>query len=222
MGKNKEVIVSWNENAGEWIRVIDESKIQSRRFTNQAIVQTLRDINASKFLDIGCGEGWLTREISGMGKTAIGIDAIPAFLENARKKGPGTYYCMNYEEIIAKKPVPEMPFDVLVFNFCLYGKDGLVPLLRQSRKVLKKKGKMVIQTLHPLFLLQQGLEYKSQWIDNAWNGLPGNFTNGHAWYARTLEDWMQVINRCRMKVIGLKEVTDQNKTPISMILTLQK
>lgn len=215
-----EILESWKKNAVEWVRVIENNQIESRKYTNTAIVKTLADIPSSKILDIGCGEGWLTREITAMGKSAVGIDAIATLLENARKKGPEPYYQMSYEEIIMGKPIPETPFDSAVFNFCLYQKDGLTDLLIHTKNALLKNGNIIIQTLHPFFLFHHGLDYKSQWVTDSWKGLPGNFKEGHSWYARTFEDWTNVFNACRMKILDMKEVTNQNKQPISLIFTV--
>ncbi|MGB5822243.1 MAG: class I SAM-dependent methyltransferase [Saonia sp.] len=215
-----EITASWEKNAEEWIQVIESNEIESRKYTNTAIVDTLRHTNATKILDIGCGEGWLTRSITAMGKSAVGMDAIAALLENARKKGPEPYYQMSYEDIIAAKPIPETPFDLAVFNFCLYQKEGLTDLLAQIKKALVKDGRIIIQTLHPFFLFQQGLEYTSQWIDDSWKGLPGNFIDGHSWYARIFEDWATVFNTCKMTISEVKEVTNTHKQPVSVIFIL--
>ncbi|MEO1010303.1 MAG: class I SAM-dependent methyltransferase [Bacteroidota bacterium] len=222
MKEKNTITKSWDENAQEWIRIIDSEMIPSRKFTNRAVVQTLRNLEASKILDVGCGEGWLTREITQMGKVGIGLDAIEALLENARIKGPQAYYLLSYEAIIAGELIPDAPFEAIVCNFCLYDKDSLAPLLSQLKKFLSKDGKIVIQTLHPFFLTQQDIEYKSQWLGDAWKGLPGKFKNGHSWYARTMEDWVSVIRKAGMGVAQLNEVVDGDKKPISMILILKE
>ena len=222
MSKSNKIIRSWEKNTAEWIKVIDTNLIPSREFTNRAIVQTIANLGASKILDVGCGEGWLTREITGMGKTAVGIDAIPGLLENARKKGTESYYTMSYEEIIEGTSIPEAPFDTAVFNFSLYQKNGLKDLLIQTKKALSANGTILIQTLHPFFLLQQGLEYKSQWMHDSWRGLPGNFTDGHSWYARTFEDWTLVFKQSSLVLEYTKEIIGESLQPVSVIFTLTK
>ncbi|MEL6918295.1 MAG: methyltransferase domain-containing protein [Bacteroidota bacterium] len=215
-----DVIRSWEKNAKEWINVIENNQIESRKHTNNAIVQELSRLPASKLLDVGCGEGWLTRSITAMDKEAIGIDAIADLLENARKKGPENYYQISYEEVIAGTSIPEAPFDTAVFNFCLYQKDGLTELLSNIKQMISADGHVVIQTLHPFFLLRQDLTYKSQWIQDSWKGLPGNFIDGHPWYARTFNDWMNVFNSCKMTILNMKEVVNTNGYPISVIFIL--
>ena len=212
------IIDTWEKNADEWVKVIDKGLIESRQYTNKAIENVLRDMSEKKILDIGCGEGWLTRSMTKMGKTAVGIDAIDALLANARTKGPESFYCLSYEDIIAGKQIPDAPFDAAVFNFCLYQKEGLHELLENTKKSLHKEGIIIIQTLHPYFLFSNDLEYKSQTISDSWKGLPGSFSDGHRWFARTFEDWVSVISKSGMKVSELRETLNADKKPISLIL----
>tara|TARA_R110002126_G_scaffold3150_5_gene17598 strand:+ start:3822 stop:4484 length:663 start_codon:yes stop_codon:yes gene_type:complete len=217
-----DIIKSWNKNALEWIKVIDNADIESRKFTNKAILDLIGNSPAIKILDVGCGEGWLTRSLGTMGKFVVGLDAIPELLENAKIKGDGTYYQMSYEDIILGKPIPESPFDAAVFNFCLYQREGLSQLLKQVKKSLSENGYIAIQTLHPYFLLQNNLEYKSQWINDSWKGLPGNFSDGHSWYARTFESWMSAFKKAGLQLHQLQEVTNDDHKPISIIFILSE
>ena len=218
---NNEVLASWEENANEWIKVINSKRIPSRKFTNKAIVRLLSELPVSKVLDCGCGEGWLTRSMTENGKIAVGADATLALIEKARKEGPEHFYQLSYEDIIAGESIPESPFEAAVFNFCLYSKDGVVDLMKNIKKSISENGFIVIQTLHPFFLKEQKLDYKSQWIDDSWKGLPGNFTNGHPWFARTFGDWVSVFEASGLQLHELTEVTNSELAPISVIFVLK-
>ncbi|WP_343485863.1 methyltransferase domain-containing protein [Allomuricauda sp. d1] len=216
------IIKSWNENAEEWISLLSGGGIESRKYTNEAIIEAIKGTEAKKAVDIGCGEGWLTRQMTEMGISAMGIDAIEPLLNNARKKGSETYLQMTFEELIAGKIIEKGPFDLAVYNFCLYKKEGLKELMRQTLKNLSDDGKILIQTLHPYFLIANELPYKSQWLDDAWKGLPGNFVSGHSWYARTIEDWANNLGQIDNVTLRLQEVVNDELKPISIIFTLQK
>jgi 2-polyprenyl-3-methyl-5-hydroxy-6-metoxy-1,4-benzoquinol methylase len=216
------IIESWNKNALEWIKVIDNADIESRKFTDKAILELIGNSPAIKILDVGCGEGWLTRSLGTMGKFVVGVDAIPQLLKNAVKKGNGTYCQMSYEDIILGNPIPEAPYDAAVFNFCLYQREGLSLLLKKVKKSLTENGYIAIQTLHPFFLMQNSMEYKSQWITDSWKGLPGNFTDGHSWYARTFESWMSVFKKAGLQLHQLQEVTNNDNEPVSVIFILSE
>lgn len=217
----KEVLKSWNENANEWIKILESKKIPSRAFTNKAILNLLTELPVSKILDCGCGEGWLTRSMTEIGKKSVGIDATLKLINNAKNSSPESFYQLSFEEIIADKPIPENPFDVAVFNFCLYQKKGMHRLLKKVKESISKNGFVIIQTMHPLFLIQMGLPYESQWIMDSWKGLPGNFKNGHSWYARTLQDWLFVFTKSELQLNKLIEVTNHESLPVSVIFVLK-
>ena len=219
---SKEILDSWNKNADEWIKVIQNDAIPSRKFTNKAILEMVSELDGKKMVDIGCGEGWLTREMGKLGWDATGLDAIECLVLEARKKSDESFHVLTFEEIIDGKPMLNAPFDAAVFNFCLYLKDGLRELLLNTLKQLSPNGTIVIQTLHPFFLLQNGLPYKSQWLSNSWKGLPGDFTDGHSWYARTMEDWVAELNRLENINFSMKEIVNDEEKPISLIIKIKK
>lgn len=215
-----EVLKSWNENADEWIRAMDENKIPSRKITNRAITKVLSELSAGKILDCGCGEGWLCRSMSKIGKKSVGIDATPKLIKRAQSKGSEAFYIMSYTDISRGVQIPETPFGTAVFNFSLYQKEGLTLLLKNIKKSISKNGFMVIQTMHPYLLKQQNLSYESQWISDSWKGLSANFKNGHAWYARTFEDWSAVFASCELQIKDRIEVKDFENSLLSVIFVL--
>ena len=214
------ILASWRKNADEWVRVLAADRIPSRRHTNRAILEVIKAQAADNVLDCGCGEGWLTRAISDMGKTAVGTDAIDTLIEHAEKTGKGQYHQLSYETIMEGTLIPGNPFDLAVFNFSLCLEDGVIPLLKSIKKMLMENGKILVQTLHPFFLMQQGLDYRSQWISDSWKGLPGNFEDGHPWYARTFEDWHQVFADCGLRPKTVKEVSNEHGEPLSVLFVL--
>lgn len=217
-----EIITSWELNAQEWIKTISEEAISSRQFTNKAMLDAISVIEANSIVDIGCGEGWLTTILANSGKRVVGIDAIEALLQHARTKSDATFHKMTFEDIVSGTLIPDGPFDLAVFNFCLYQKKGLVDLLVQVTNNLVTTGTILIQTLHPNFLMEQGLPYQSQWIQDSWKGLKGNFTNGHPWFARTFEDWSSELQLIPDTKIALIEVVNTEGKPLSLLITITK
>lgn len=217
-----EIKKSWHKNAEEWVKIIQNNAIPSRKYTNTAILDTLKSLDGDSLADIGCGEGWLSREMHTLGWKTTGVDAIPGLIEQAKKQGNQSFEVFTFEDIIDGKAIPNAPFDVAVFNFCLYLKDGTQELLSNTLKQLKANGTIVIQTLHPYFLIENGLPYQSQWLSDSWKGLPGNFTDGHSWYARTMEDWIEVLNMVEQSKFSFKEILNNEHKPISLIIEISK
>lgn len=217
----KDILKSWGENADEWIKIIDANEIRSRTITNRAIIDLLAQLPSKKLLDCGCGEGWLSRRMTKFGKTCVGIDATPALIANAKTKGPGHFYHMTYQQIGDGATIPETPYDAAVFNFSLYQKNGLERLLKNVKKVLQPQGYLAIQTIHPFFLIDRAKGYYSQFIEDSWAGLPGDFTNGHRWYARTFEDWSHIFFKSDLALVEIRETQTTENTPLSVIFLLQ-
>ena len=218
---NTDIQKSWDKNAEEWISIIDTNAIESRKFTNPAILQTLKKLKGSTILDCGCGEGWLTREMTAMGKIALGIDGTEKLIERAKTKGTEVYRQMKYEDITQHTVIDDSLFDVIVFNFSLYQETGMGTLLLNIQNSLHTEGNIIIQTLHPYFILEHGNGYCSQWFGDSWKGLPGQFKDGHSWFARTFADWITVFEHAGLRTVEVREVTNDNKQPISIIYTLK-
>ncbi|WP_350285273.1 class I SAM-dependent methyltransferase [uncultured Croceitalea sp.] len=216
------ILMSWEENADKWIKTISENTIASRKYTNKAILDAVLKLKSIKIIDIGCGEGWLAKTLENQGKEVVGLDATAKLLEHAKSNNSGTFYQMTFEEIAQGKPIPDGPFAIAVFNFCLYQKEGLVALLANTKNALVSNGHIIIQTLHPYFLIQQEKPYRSQWLKDSWKGLSGNFTNGHSWYARTLGDWSKVLQEIPDVTISFEEITDEKNLPVSLLIRIQK
>ncbi|KPM31663.1 Methyltransferase type 11 [Croceitalea dokdonensis DOKDO 023] len=219
---DKTVKTSWEKNAQEWIKIVKNDEIPSRKYTNPAILKAIYRIGATKIADMGCGEGWLVRKIHHVNAHITGIDATAKLIDYAKNQGKGSFHQLSFEEIIAGKPIPGGPFDLMVFNFSLYLKDDLLDLLRKSVDFLQSSGTILIQTLHPYFLVTNGNTYENQWVQDSWKGLPGDFTDGHQWYARNFEGWSLVLNQLNNASFGFQEVLNEKGQPISLIIEIKK
>lgn len=219
---NDDIQNSWEKNAEKWIKTIDEELISSRKFTNPAIIHMILKSSPTTLLDVGCGEGWLTRIMTEEGIRATGIDASNLLVKNAKKKGKGNYFRMSYEEIINGQAIENGRFSTIAFNFSLFLKDDTEALLKKIKEHLQANGNIFIQTVHPFFLVTQNLPYKSQWMNNSWEGLKGDFTHSYKWYLRTLEDWIQLFHNCNLKIESIKEPVNEKELPVSVIFCLIK
>src|SRR4051812_17347197 len=88
-----ELVASWEANAAQWTKVVREGTIESRRLvTDNAVVQAVMDQAPRRVLDLGCGEGWLSRELKSNGAFCVGIDASGELIHAARHADPGGTY----------------------------------------------------------------------------------------------------------------------------------
>lgn len=222
MQDESHILHSWALNARNWIQTIDNNEIESRKVaTNRAIVEAIQRHQPRKVLDLGCGEGWLTRELISRGIETVGVDGTPALIEDARKKGPGAFQLRTYEEIIAGEPLEGEPFDAVAINFGLFGKESTEKLLKALKGSLAPGGLILIQTLHPFGLLEQGKAYVSHWETDSWAGLKGDYQEPHQWYYRSIGDWVALFNRLGLGLRELREPLNPGTgKPVSLVFVV--
>jgi 2-polyprenyl-3-methyl-5-hydroxy-6-metoxy-1,4-benzoquinol methylase len=220
MDKEQHIIRSWRVNANNWIGLIESNGIESRKLvTNKAILDAILSIKPGSVLDIGCGEGWLAKELYEHGINVSGIDIIPAFIEKTKEKLPGDFYVASYEDIVTKKISFSRLFDAIVMNFALIGKESAENLLAVLPAYLSPGGRLFIQTLHPDSRKEQN-DYITGWKDGSWDGLGNEFIMPYQWYFRTTEDWMQLLTSSGFRTIHITETKHPlSDEPVSMIFT---
>jgi SAM-dependent methyltransferase len=111
-----------------------------------------------KILDIGCGTGRHTIELTKRGYTVVGVDLSESQLRRAREKASG----QNLEIIFEKQDARNLPFQS-EFDLAIMLCEGGFPLmetdemnyqiLQSAAKSLKPKGKFIFTTLNGLFPL---------------------------------------------------------------------
>ncbi len=206
--KDREIIDSWSKNAAPWIVAIQEQQIESRKLvTNQSIIDAVVSHNAQTILDLGCGEGWLTRELSARGMEVLGVDAIPTLIEQAQSMSIDRFELATYTEIAAGKLGEK--FDVVVANFSLFGNESVVDLFRSIPLLLNPQGAFIIQTLHPTISCGD-LAYVDGWRSSSWAGFSDDFTDPAPWYFRTLATWIKLYRTNRFTLVDIHEPLDPN------------
>ena len=185
------VVESWRKNAPAWTVAVREGQIESRRqVTDQAIIDALLSRSPRAVLDMGCGEGWLVRELVARNIDVVGIDVVPKFIEEAERAGGGNFCAMSYEEIAAGKL--KVSVDVVVSNFALFGKESVEEVFRAAPSLLNLRGSFLVQTLHPVIACGE-LPYRDGWREGSWAGFSPAFTAPVPWYFRTMENWIKLF-----------------------------
>jgi SAM-dependent methyltransferase len=201
--RDAEIVESWRRNASPWTAAVREEQIESRRLvTNAAIVDAVVARSPRSVLDIGCGEGWLVRALSERGIQAIGVDVVPALVENAKQAGGGEFRVASYEAIA--RGALELTVDVAVANFSLIGHEAVDALIAHVPRLLTLHGSLIIQTLHPL-VATGDRPYVDGWRDGSWAGFSDAFTSPAPWYFRRLESWVRLLTRSGFQVAEVRE-----------------
>ncbi len=209
----------WDENAACWTRVIESGTIASRAITGPALIEVIRRLRIRSLLDVGCGEGWLARELVPLGVEYFGIDGSPGLVDQARAQGAENFECVRYSALEANQWKPRRRVEAAVFNFSLLAEE-LSPVLRSVAGLLEHPGTILIQTLHPCFALPS---YRDGWQSEDFKSLATAipFQGAMPWYARTLSSWTRVVRESGLRLEEIHEPSAANAKPASMILILK-
>jgi 2-polyprenyl-3-methyl-5-hydroxy-6-metoxy-1,4-benzoquinol methylase len=212
-----QIIRSWHSNAHAWSRAIQTASIASRKLvTNQAIIEAVSGISVRRILDIGCGEGWLARALAAQDVNVVGIDAVPDLVAKAVALGGGEFEVCAYESI-AKRRWHADPFDAIVCNFSLLGRDSVESLVAALPSYLNEPGYLIIQTLHPVAACGEQ-PYEDGWREGSWRGFSSDFNDPAPWYFRTIDGWSALLHRCGFDILECREPCAAGAvTPASII-----
>lgn len=192
MLSDTEIIDSWHINAEPWIKAIANEEIESRTLvTNKAIINRILEQHPQSMLDIGCGEGWLSRVIAKNHIHVLGIDVVPTLIEYGNRQGSVQFDICSYENLPTYKF--EQLFDCIVCNFSLLGKEATEIVIATAKNLLAENGRLIIQTLHPIIACGD-LPYIDGWRPGSWTGFSQEFTKPAPWYFRTIESWLRLLN----------------------------
>ncbi|MEH6559115.1 MAG: class I SAM-dependent methyltransferase [Oceanicoccus sp.] len=218
---DRKIIESWKQNASPWIRAIEEQQIDSRRLiTDKAIIDTILSLSLENILDIGCGEGWLVRELSAHGLSVTGIDAIKQLIDRAKEQQNGTYKVIEYENI-SPHSITEK-YSAVICNFSLIGKESVEHIFNMAPLILTERGYLIIQTLNPTTSCGDQA-YADGWRDGSWEGFSNDFRNPAPWYFRTQETWRNLYQENGFELKQIKEPVNPNtKNATSLIMVGKK
>lgn len=98
-------------------------------------------------IDVGCGEGRLSRDLAERGYDVTGVEPSPTLLKAAQEADPeGTYLAGEATDL----PFADASVDLLVSYNMLMDVDDLGGALREFARVLKPGGRIAITITHPV------------------------------------------------------------------------
>jgi SAM-dependent methyltransferase len=98
-------------------------------------------------IDIGCGEGRLTRHLKSLGHHVIGIDASPSLVAAARVSDPSTAILRADAAAI---PLADNCADLVIAFMSLHDIDAMPEAVGEVARILKPRGCFCVAIVHPI------------------------------------------------------------------------
>ena len=229
--------IAWNKLGDEWFELAQTG--ESRNFFIMPnMLKYIGNVNGKKVLDLGCGEGGYSRELSKRGAQVVSIDcsekAIEYAISLAKKDNLQIeHYVRNSNDLF---DIESMQFDIVLCSMMLMDCEDFEGTLKEVVRVLKPNGRLFASVLHPCFdgnhgfgIGRQGTGIDRQvvvmnyfepkeWEAPLWKG-----TIPVIWRHRTLEDYVKTFIKVGLTIVDMNEpqATDE-QAEISVALAWLK
>ena len=116
-----------------------------------ALSSLLPAVTGERVLDIGCGQGRMSRYLARLGADVVGVDMSAAMLTKARDAGPDNIEYVRADVTADPAWWDGRPFDGSTCDMALMDIDDLAGALATVATVLRPGGWFVASIVHPCF-----------------------------------------------------------------------
>jgi SAM-dependent methyltransferase len=140
------------EDHKHWSRVAEEWVAWARKPNHDAFWAYRASLAAfigrgnGTALDVGCGEGRVSRELTTCGFEVIAVDPVSRFVRAAMQARSARDYAVASS---AELPFEDAQFDLVVAYNVLMDVEDVPAALREFRRVIRPTGQLVISICHP-------------------------------------------------------------------------
>jgi len=228
MGKKPQT--SWGKVASEYHGMVENSESYQSAVILPNLLRALGDIKGKKILDIGCGEGFFSREFFEKGATVLGVDVATEMIKVAREEsGKKIMYEVS--------PSDKLPFvddgmaDVAVIVLAIQNIEKMHETFQECARVLKKGGMFVLVINHPSFripkhtswLWDEELKMQSRRVDSYMSdsrekidmdpGMKGDERKRFTYsFHRPLQGYVKALAKYGFMIDGLEEWISHKKS----------
>lgn len=148
----------WDKLTSKYIKSINEDKngdFAYEKLVNSLSVLSLCD-NTGNALDLGCGDGRFTKELSIRFPNVVGVDYSKQMLKIAKKSCPDVKFILY--DLEQSFPELNIKFDLIVCKLLLMYIKNIEIIAMESFKVLNPGGILVVSVTHPLKWVSEHLK----------------------------------------------------------------
>lgn len=207
---------SWNQLSTEWCDIAPTNEMRIN-FIMPYMLKLLGDVSGKRILDLGCGEGGYSRELTNRNADVVAVDCAEYSIEYAKKKSLEEgfiiqYYVRNSNDLY---DIEDNSFDIVLCSMMLMDCEDLNGTIKEIVRVLKPSGKLFASVLHPCFTGKnigregEGINRKVI-VEDYFN--PSEYEQplptgkiSVIWRHRTLEDYIKMFIKHGLTIVDLNE-----------------
>jgi SAM-dependent methyltransferase len=138
---------SWEAQAEEWIRWARTPGHDSYWRHHRDQFLRLLPPPGQCTVDVGCGEGRLTRHLRQLGHDVIGVDASPSLVAAAREADPSMPILRADATSL---PLEDNCADLVVAFMSLHDIDAMPAAVKEIARILAPGGRLCLAIVHPI------------------------------------------------------------------------
>ncbi|MFI5913107.1 class I SAM-dependent methyltransferase [Dactylosporangium sp. NPDC051541] len=206
----------WDEAADWYAGMVADPARGFNDLAASTALELLGDVRGRGVLDLGCGEGHVSRRLARAGARVVGVDPTARLVELARGAEAAEPLGIRYELGRAERldGFGDGTFAAVCAVLVLHHTDPLDAALGEVRRVLRAGGALVAVVPHPV------LDHPGAgWVDGRrvvgrytderfWStstGGPVKAVHNIGWHHRTLATWINALAGCGFRIERLVE-----------------
>lgn len=143
----------WREKANQFLDVIDnkngeDGTIIREKILYPRVLDHIGDVSGKVLLDGGCGEGIIGRLAISRGANVVGCDVVQEFLKETSLRSSGKEHVI-LASLRHGLPFASNSFDVVCYNLVVMWLPNITEVARETERVVKPGGRVVVSLLHP-------------------------------------------------------------------------
>jgi SAM-dependent methyltransferase len=135
----------WTRVAAEWTAWARSPKHDAFWAYREALTAYIGEGNG-RTLDVGCGEGRVSRELKALGYHVTATDTVAELVEAARQADSAHEYAVADARGL---PFEDSSFDLVIAYNVLMDVEDVPGTLREIRRVVRPRGQLFISLVHP-------------------------------------------------------------------------
>lgn len=133
----------------EWSETYDRDENLTRDLDQRVLREVLANLHFNSILEIGCGTGKNTSFLSQIGGHVHALDFSEGMIGKAKEKVRIVNVKFSIADLTRKWPCENEAYDLIVCNLVLEHIEDLAFIFSEALRVLKQKGRFLINELHP-------------------------------------------------------------------------